>query len=74
MDDKKKKLAILALVLVLLAGGITVFTQGNGVGKSGEGMINQKNAPPPDSAPLPADQGGTGVPPAGSTAGEGRGT
>ncbi|MBN8691078.1 MAG: hypothetical protein J0L72_09875 [Armatimonadetes bacterium] len=73
MDDKQKRFAIIALVLVLLAGGITAFTQSSGVGKSGEGMINQKNPPPPDSAPLPADQGGSGVPPAGSTP-EGRGT
>lgn len=61
MDNQKK--TILAISLLVLAAGIAGFQMMRGGGaSSGETTVNYKVQPPPDSAPLPVDQGGTGAP------------
>ncbi|MCC7102394.1 MAG: hypothetical protein IT206_04865 [Fimbriimonadaceae bacterium] len=72
MDDASKKKLGLAAVLLIVAIAIGAFAmKGGGPTSTGEGMIDYKKKPPSDMDPIPADQGGKGGPPSGSTEGRG---
>ncbi|MBL8060983.1 MAG: hypothetical protein JNK63_09750 [Chthonomonas sp.] len=72
MDESSKKKIGLAAALLIGAIVIGAFAmKGGGPAETGEGMIEYKKKPPSDMDPLPADQGGRGDPPSGSTEGRG---